>query len=155
MADPDPKACGFDRIAHTADIGVRVRGRSLEELFIHAAQALFEVMLELPQRPGAATRAPDGETISVTAEDLPTLLQGWLSELLYRFVDEGRVGTGFAIRRLERAAGTCALEAEVRSEPFDPARHVPRTALKAVTFHQLRVEAEPGGTWVAQVFFDV
>ena len=161
MADPagfdGGDSPGFERMDHTADIGVRVRGRSLEALFVHAAQALFDVMLELPLGAGGVPEpAPgEGDPVSVEADDLPSLLQAWLSELLYRFTDEGRVGTGFAIRRLDRTAGGCALEAAVRNEPFDPARHVLRTGLKAVTFHQLRVEEGSGGRWEAQVIFDV
>jgi len=140
----------FERIDHTADAGVLVRGRTLEALFVHAAEALFAVMFEPVPGPG-----PDDATerITVEAEDLPGLLQAWLSELLYRFEAEGRVATAFAVVRLDRAPGACALEAEVRSGPYDPARHALQTGLKAVTFHQLRVEETAGG-WEAQVIFD-
>jgi len=141
----------FERIDHTADVGVRVRGRTLEALFAHAAEALFDVMFEPVPEPGPAD-TPD--RVRVEADDLPGLLQAWLSELLYRFLAEGRVGTAFAVVRLVRAPGACALEAEVRGGPYDPARHALRTELKAVTFHQLRVEETAGGGWEAQVIFD-
>jgi SHS2 domain-containing protein len=140
----------FERIAHTADVGVRVRGGSPESVFERAAGALFAVMLERAEAGGGARV----DRIAVDADDLPALLQAWLSELLYRFTDGGLVGTGFATVRLDRTPGSCAFEADVRTESYDPARHVLQTELKAVTFHQLRVEEREGG-WEAQVIFDV
>jgi len=35
---------GFELLEHTADIGIRARGASLEEVFEHASEGLAEVM---------------------------------------------------------------------------------------------------------------
>jgi SHS2 domain-containing protein len=93
----------------------------------------------------------------VGADDLPGLMQAWLSELLYRFAAEKRVGTAFEIRSIGRPAAGAPfrLEAVVREEPFDPRRHAVEAEIKAVTFHQLRVAERPRGGWEAQMIFDV
>jgi SHS2 domain-containing protein len=153
---------GFERVPHTADLAVRIRAATPEDLFVRAARAMFAVMLEPAggrEQPAAGETADGGEErIVVEAADPAGLLQAWLSELLYRFSADRRVGTGFAIRALRGPwhgdPGPCALEASVRSERYDPARQAVRSELKAVTFHQLRVERSGGG-WEAHVIFDV
>jgi SHS2 domain-containing protein len=149
----DDGSPGFERIDHTADVGVRVRGRTLEDLFARAARALFAVLLGSP--PSAGPDAAPGRVV-VEAPDLEGLLQAWLSELLYRFSAERRVGVAFAVLPpVHPGPGApWRLEAGVAEEPLEPARHVVETALKAVTFHQLRVEERSGGGWEAQVIFD-
>lgn len=151
----------FERIPHTADIGIRVRGEDLEGLFANAARAMFRLMVEESPVQGPPSRAGGAgaeESVRIAADDLPSLLQAWLSELLYRFTVEGRVYTGFRIDALLgplRGDGPAyTLEALARGERYDPARHALQTELKAVTYHQLNVEKH-GDHWEAQVIFDV
>ena len=68
----------YEEIDHTADVGIRAYGRTLGELFANAAEGMFSLIAELD------TVKPVGEIeIRLTAEDPPTLLLRWLSELLY------------------------------------------------------------------------
>ena len=46
------------------------------------------------------------------------------------------------------------LEARVWGERFDPARHPEKTAVKAATFHQLRIAPAKDG-WQATVVLDL
>jgi tRNA nucleotidyltransferase (CCA-adding enzyme) len=47
------------------------------------------------------------------------------------------------------------LEAQVWGEKIDVARHQPAVEVKGATLTCLRVEQEPGGSWVAQCVVDV
>lgn len=135
----------FELLEHTADIGFRVRGRTLEELFAGAAEALQAIAFD-----ASAVEPRERYALSATGEDLESLLVNWLSEVLY-WMDGRRVLMArFEIREIapERIA------AEGWGEPWDPARHLPRTGVKAVTYHQLKVEREGEG-WVAEVFLDI
>ena len=38
----------FEIIAHTADIGLKVYGKSIEALFVNAAKGLFVLIVEVP-----------------------------------------------------------------------------------------------------------
>jgi SHS2 domain-containing protein len=152
----------FERIPHTADIGIRVRGETVEALFVNAARAMFQILIgkrAAGAEDGAAS-APGStwDPIALYADDLPTLLRAWLAELLYGLVADGRVGVDFSIDLLAGPTagreGGYALEASVRTEPYDSRRHVLETELKAVTYHQLRVE-QRGNRWEAEVIFDV
>jgi SHS2 domain-containing protein len=78
------------------------------------------------------------------------LLVRWLSELNYRHITEHRIFSKFEVVTLSEQH----LEADVRGEIFDPARHTIFTEIKAVTFHDLQVERDERG-WKAQIIFDL
>jgi SHS2 domain-containing protein len=74
----------------------------------------------------------------------------WLAELLYMHDVDGLLFKKFFIEELNSGL----LKARVRGEPFDERRHVIRTQIKAVTYHQIQVSKEKG-TWKARVIFDL
>jgi len=135
----------FEILEHTADIGFRARGCTLAELFASAAEALV------------ATAVPDGRiepreryALSASGEDLESLLVNWLGEVLY-WLDGKRI----LLRRfVVHEISPQRIAAEAYGEPWDPARHSARVAVKAVTYHQLRVTQDEGG-WLAEVFLDI
>ena len=74
----------FEYIDHTGDLGIRVRGKTLRELFTHAAHALFDTVAVLDTiNPVAPFQ------IDVGAESVAELMVAWLDELNFRHeVDE-------------------------------------------------------------------
>ncbi len=78
------------------------------------------------------------------------LMVDWLSELLYLHDVEYLLFKEFTVGSL----GEDGLEAVVKGEPFQEGVHVIKTEIKAVTYHQIKVEKEKGG-WKAQVIFDL
>ena len=71
----------YEIFEHTADLGIRVRAGSLDELFADAARGLFSVMVENPD----AVRPCQEVTLSLRGENVEELLHDWLAELLYTF----------------------------------------------------------------------
>ena len=71
----------YETFDHTADVGLRVRAPTFEELLVEAARALTSVLVEDP----AATAADREETIVLSADSAADLLFDWLSELVFRF----------------------------------------------------------------------
>jgi SHS2 domain-containing protein len=134
---------GFELLEHTADVGVRARGATLEEVFEQATLGLAEVLGAL--RPGAGEAVP----VKVTAGDPGALLVDWLNEVLW--LHEVRGHAGVAAVRVERAAGDRA-EGTVTFSSTDPPAE--GTFVKAVTYHRLRVGRDAGG-WLAEVYLDV
>ncbi|MBW1678432.1 MAG: archease [Deltaproteobacteria bacterium] len=135
----------YEFIEHTADLGFKAYGASLEELFAHAAEAFFEAVVALE---GVKERTE--RSIEVEADAPDDLMVTWLSELLYLFDTERLVFKSFQVKRIENNQ----LEANARGEILDPARHEIKSVIKAVTYHQLYVK-ERGGVWEAQVIFDI
>jgi SHS2 domain-containing protein len=135
----------FEIIEHPADVGFLAYGRTLEELFTNAALAMFSLACE-PSAIGERER----REVELTGGDHENLLFAWLAELL-AISDAEQIF-------FRRAEVTEVREGRVRGavtgERYDKLRHRAGTYIKAVTYHQLRVERTPEG-WRAQVFLDV
>jgi SHS2 domain-containing protein len=126
-------------------MGIEASGETLEDLFAQAAYGLLEIIAGTPE---ALCR----EEMIVTVEggDAEELLVNWLNEILYLFEIKRFFPLDFEI---EEVRGNHLL-ARVRGEPFDPQRHPVEREVKAVTYHQLRVE-KTDGLWHARVYVDL
>jgi SHS2 domain-containing protein len=156
---------GFELLEHTADVGIRARGATLEEAFEQATLGLAEILGALA--PGGSGGPGEAVAVEVSAPDLGGLLVDWLNEALWlREVRQAwlagvrvdRVGDGMAVGSVtfssrgpagQVAAGDPASE----DGPHDPAPD--GTFVKAVTYHRLRVEPDPSGGWLVEVYLDV
>ena len=136
---------GWRVIDHTADIGLEVEAGSLEALFERAADALFA---QITDRTGS--RSDRRQPVTAAGIDWPDLMFNWLRELFYLWSGEQRIVTGVRVGHL----APHALRAEVKSTGFDPFEHRIGEEIKAVTYHQLRVEPTESG-WSARFFLDV
>ena len=135
----------FEVLNHTADIGVEATGESLAEAFENAAYGMFSVMAEI----SVLTQAKHIR-VRVKADDLSSLLQAWLAELIYRMDAERILPVEFKINEMSETA----LMARVGVCPMNSVPEWSGPAIKAVTYHQLAVEQEPDG-WRVRVIFDV
>ena len=121
----------FELFEHTADIGVRAFGGTINEAFGHAARGMFDVFTNVD------SVEPVGEIeIQITASDIEDLLTQWLSELLFLLDMEKMVMSEFEVKIDE---GSNKLEAVARGEIFNPDKHEYKTEIKAVTQHMLEI----------------
>ena len=134
----------FEFIDHTADTGIRVEAPTLEDLFETAGLAFTEVVTSVESLNCSVERR-----FKLEEDNLETLLVSWLQELLYLLDTEELVFARFQVKLHD-----CSLEATAWGEVFDPDRHMIKTEIKAVTYHQLEV-AESDQGWQAQVIFDI
>jgi SHS2 domain-containing protein len=142
-AEHTPEWLSF--VDHTADEGIVVEAPDLERLFERAALGMFFVLADV-----SAVRARETFRISIDAAECVALLLRWLSDLNYRHVTEHLIFSKFKVMTLNEQH----LEADVFGEIFAPARHTIFTEIKAVTFHDLRLERNERG-WKAQIIFDL
>ena len=140
-----PLTLMYETFEHTADLGLRARAATLDELFADMARALTATLVEdmAAVRPRATLR------LRIEGNDTALLLFDWLNELLYRFDAEGWLFADFAVR-----VSNDGLEAEARGEPVDTSRHRLDHEVKAITYHGLAVERTPDG-WLAEVIVDI
>jgi SHS2 domain-containing protein len=136
---------GFDILEHPADIGFRVFGASLSELFASAAVALLSIADD-----PAAAEPRDEYPIAVQSGDRESLMVDWLNEVLYWYDGKRIALCDFHIASFRDHA----IEATARGEPRDPERHRARLIVKAVTYHQLKIE-QRRGNWIAEVYLDI
>lgn len=132
-------------IDHTADLGMEVRGRNLDDLFIQAAWSFFDIMIE-----AGHIDLKRKKEIHVEAPDQEALMVAWLDELLFQFEARHLVFGKFQIQSINKNS----LQASAWGEAFNPDKHSFKTAVKAVTYHQLRLWKEKG-IWRARVIFDI
>jgi SHS2 domain-containing protein len=140
-----PRRRPYRQLSHTADLAWRLWGASLPELFENAGRALSATLTDRRYLRRRTTRE-----VRLTAIDREALLVDWLNHLLYLFDIDGFLGRDFQVESLTPES----LAATVTGEIFDSARHPERTAVKAATYHQLRI-APAGDGWQATVVLDL
>ena len=150
---PDPgdtRPVGYELLEHTADVGIRARGPTLEAAFEQATEGLADVLGALaPGWPPGESEPGEAVAVRVAAGDPGGLLVDWLNEVLWlREVRQAKVA-GVRVERVGdgAAAGWVAFSGD------GPAAD--GTFVKAVTYHRLRVEPDPGGGWLIEVYLDV
>lgn len=133
----------FEILEHTADVGVRARGGSEQEVFEQATIGLLHIT--------GATGSGAGDRIEITVEapDRAAVLADWLEEVLYLQDARDVVVTGLRVERVDETHAAGWVEIASREEELEG------TAVKAITYHQLSVSRQPDGTWEAVVFFDI
>ena len=135
----------YEYFEHTADLGIRARAADLNALFTEAATAVFGAIVD-----DLGTVRPDRQVeFDIVGAEKDYLLFDWLRELLYRFDAEHLLFSKFDVQ-----VSDDGLKAKAWGEPIDPARHVLSHEVKAITYHELRVERE-GNEWVAEVIVDI
>jgi SHS2 domain-containing protein len=137
------EATPYEILEHTADIGVRARGRSLEEVFENAAWGMVDIL-------GARAHGGKGEAVAVAVEgsDREALLVAWLNEVMFRLEHSGARLASLGVRAVREGAMDATLNLMEDGPPPDG------TELKAATYHQLAIRQTEGG-YEATVYFDV
>jgi len=95
-------------------------------------------------------RPAEERTVTASGDDPQALVVAFLGELLLLEEDDGFVGRSIRAKLSGRAP--TRVTARVRGEPFDPARHVARTEVKAITMHRLVFDPARGH---ARVIVDI
>jgi SHS2 domain-containing protein len=135
----------YEFFEHTADLGLRARANDLNTLFRDAATALFAAIVD-----DLATVRPEIEiAVQIAGSDLEYLLFDWLREMLYLF-DAGHL----LFAKFEVDVTDTGLKGRAWGEPIDAARHVLSHEVKAITYHELKVE-RVGDEWFAEVIVDI
>jgi SHS2 domain-containing protein len=135
----------YRTLSHTADLGLRIWGSTLPDLFANAGKALTSTMTDRRR-----LRLQESRDIAVEAPDREALLVAWLNYLLYLYDLDGFLGRDFDIIAVTQER----LTARARGEIFDPERHVSNTAVKAATYHRLEITRTADG-WRATVILDL
>ena len=119
-----------ERLEHTADVMVRCTGATLEECFCNAAYALSDQMID-----ASTVDEKLSFDIDVSGDDDEDRLFSYLSEVLF-IIDSESVALG---RFTVRFAGDRVI-GKAYGEPLDLKKHRPKTEIKAVTYHMMRID---------------
>ena len=136
----------YETFDHTADLGIRIFGRTYEEVMANAAYALFDLLTDLDRVQETVAYA-----IHAEATEREELLVRWLSELLFLCESQGYLFKRFQFSHLDETS----LQAVAHGEIFISSRHEFKTEIKAVTYHQVAVREKNDGAWEGRVIFDI
>ncbi|QDA31633.1 archease [Thermococcus indicus] len=139
----------WEHYEHTADVGIRGYGESLEGAFEAVALALFDVMVDVKK-----VESRECREVEVEGEDLMALLYNFLEELLVLHDMEGLV-FGDVDVEIEKTEEGYRLRAKACGEVLDYEKHGPKEEVKAITYHEMRIEQLPDGRWMAQLVPDI
>lgn len=135
----------FEFFDHTADLGVTVYGATQQELFQNAAAALYEALGDFQVKHDRKM-----QFITLKADSPEDLLVEFLGEILYRFDAQRLLFDQIEVQEFKPGY----LAAKLTGGEVDLPRSEPNYEIKAVTYHQTKIEPHDGG-WRAQVIFDV
>ena len=134
---------GFEEVAHTADLEIKVWGPDLESLFQAAAEGMYHLCgLEDSEKGFSAVR----EQISLDAMDYEGLLILFLEELLYRLTEDYML---FEIDRII-INDHFNLQAKLRGIQIKSYQR----DIKAVTYHRLNIRGTDMG-YTVNIVFDI
>jgi SHS2 domain-containing protein len=133
---------------HTADVGLRVTGSGLDDLFRTAAEGLFSYIVANRD----SVRVGERASITLQAEDPADLLVAWLSELIFVFETKHVLYATFDVHVADNGR---SLVAEVGGEPIDRDRHQLDHEVKAVTRHGLTLRTGDDGGYFAELILDI
>ena len=131
---------GFEEISHTADWSARIWAEDLPSLFTESARAMNSLSGTVT---GSGPRLR--QTFEAKGPDAESLLVAFLSELLYYQEQENLVFDTFEIE-----VNSKTLRAEMEGAEVATSEK----AIKAVTYHNLKIEKTNRG-WETTIVFDV
>jgi SHS2 domain-containing protein len=135
----------YELIEHTADIGIRVKAKTLKDLFKNAALAMFEI---IAQKQEAKITKSQKIKIKQKADNQDELFINWLNELLSLSATKELIFSDFRISKLNEKN----LEATAIGERMK--NYKVNTEIKAATYCELELKESKSG-WEAEVIFDV
>ena len=135
----------YELIDHTADIGLKVFGQDLFQLFQNAGYALFDIITDISR-----VRSREKRRFRLQRDCLEDLLVEWLNSLLYIFDTEFLLFCQFNVIRIKNSCLVVNAEGELFNEDIHPIK----STIKAVTYHNLNI-SEHNGIWQANVILDI
>ena len=135
----------YEQTDHTADIGLKIFGNSLPDLFANAGHSLCDTLTDISKISPAAK-----QTFCLQRDTTEELLIEWMGALLYTFETEGLLFSRFNIITINKNS----LSAEAEGEFFNSEVHTIKNMVKAITYHKLKIE-EKSGLWQAEVVLDI
>jgi len=137
----------YEIIEHTADVGVRIYGETLEDLFINSASALFALLLDY--KPQALKQ----KNIRMEADSREELFANWLNELISQFFADKFLPGQYNLS-INSKSKPYSLEGNIIGQDFNPYENKINLEIKAATYHNLKIAYRNGG-YMAEVIFDV
>jgi SHS2 domain-containing protein len=134
---------GYRLLDHITDAYLEAWGQTIEAAFSSAAEALFDTMLNL-----ARVKPSLADEVDVEGHDEMELLYNWLEALLLKFEVNEVAYSRFQVDPILHSPGSTTLHARILGEKYNREKHGSKTEVKAVTYHEMQIEAGKSGVTV-------
>ncbi|MBT4209085.1 archease [Candidatus Woesearchaeota archaeon] len=131
-----------------ADVAFEAKGDSLEEVFIAAAEAVFETNAEIKTVGDSFTHE-----FKLENKDLEKLFYDFLEEIVYIKDKDGVVFSKSEVK-IEEIEGVFKLNSKFYGEKINQEKHELNVDVKAITLHEFSLKKE-GNNYVAKVIVDI
>ncbi|OGU54385.1 MAG: hypothetical protein A2V66_12000 [Ignavibacteria bacterium RBG_13_36_8] len=136
-------------LQHTADIAIEVWGNSIDDLFKSSVEAWLDLSIE--QKIFCAN---EKKQIKLSTTTLEELLKEFLSEINYMLHVKKWLTTSVDKISITEIENSFVLSATIVGEPIDFNKYQIQEEIKAVTFHQLKIE-EKDNFFSTKIVFDI
>jgi SHS2 domain-containing protein len=133
----------FEILEHTADLKIRVFGKTKEELFENAMVGMFEAAKYETTKQPMTKRL----TTKIKSFDLPSLLVDFLNEVLYLVETKKLVFEKIEFKKFT--------ENEIEANLFGKPLKRIGVHIKGVTYYGLEISQRKDKNWQATVLFDI
>ncbi|HLD13048.1 MAG TPA: archease [Candidatus Nanoarchaeia archaeon] len=130
-----------------ADIAYEAYGKSLKDVFEHAAEAIMDMLGDRKK-----IQATKKFTIKLKNINLENLLFDFLNEIV--FLKDSEYSVFKTVKVTIKEGKENKLIAVLTGEKINPEKHELGNDVKAVTMHQYKLEKK-GKQWVARVVVDI
>ncbi len=130
-------------INHTADIGIKVKGKTLEELFLNSAIGLYKII--------GVKYNGNGELIEFNffGDEIEDLLVKFLNELIY-YVETKKLGGEIEKIEIEKLEEGYKLNVRIKTKKIKSIEK----EVKSATYHNLKVKKVRNG-YTTIIIFDL
>lgn len=135
----------WEHFYHSADVGIRGVGISLEEAFRQAGLALTAVVVD----PGSFC-SNEQVAISCKSADTKILFYDWLNAIIYEMSTRELVFCDYSV-----SINNGSLSSVAYGAMLDNVEGELGCEIKGATFTELKVERVSNGGWIAQCVIDV
>lgn len=132
----------YRQISHTADVGIKVWGQSLEELFKNAVKGMVSIVLDR-----AFDKKDEHIEIELSAPDNEDLLVDFLNEMLYKINVDNWIPSKADIQVKDNE-----LKGKIFGGKLRPDQEI-AVEIKAATYHNIEIKKEEQYNTV--IYFDV
>jgi SHS2 domain-containing protein len=136
----------YELIEHIADAQFRAYGATMEEAFVNSARAMTAIVVE-PDEVSLEREVP----MAVQAADPQRLLFDFLDQILFLIDTQKFIVGNVRDLGILHQGGVYLLSATLQGD--DVLKYGGN--LKAVTYHDMKVEMMPDGRWLCQAVIDI
>lgn len=146
----------YEILPHTADVRLKVRGETLEELFKQAVLGMGEILKHNANTTNINANDANNLKIKLGSIDITSLLIDFLNEILLKSQINKCIYniSGFKFQDSRQGRGSpqaASLEAELIGYPIDSFDE----DIKAVTYHEAEIKKNKGGNFETIIIFDI